>query len=116
MKWALIAPVACLFASCASREEKTEAAPPSKVGIIRLVNAVEGFTLVESTSATAIEPGADYLAIEPGGARSAGLRATAFRRHPFQVVDIVDGSPSPGDSIQRVPESRGGMEENPPLP
>lgn len=116
MRRLFLLPILCLLASCASREVPTDPPTAIRVGVVRLVNAAEGFVLVESTSAVAISPGAEYRATNAAGERTAALRATPLRRHPFQVADIIEGAPSPGDTVQRVEQTTAATDEKPSAP
>ena len=73
---------------------------PLLVGRISLVNADDGFVLIDAASAPAARAGANWRAYS-GDAISAELRATDVRRRPWIVADIVSGEPQKGDTVMQ---------------
>lgn len=75
------------------------ASPLVEVGSIRLVNATEGFVLIDATRRSMLSPRTGLVVIE-GGERVAVLKMTDLQAPPFVIADIVSGSPSAGQRVQ----------------
>lgn len=70
---------------------------PLFVGTITLVNADEGFALIDSGSSPS-PPAGTVITSRTAGLDSGELRVTEVRRHPFAIADIVKGKPHKGDA------------------
>ncbi len=103
--------LAALVSGCAMirrspREERKEDAekiaaarrPLQSVGKIAVVNAKDGFVLIDSGSHPAPPSGAK-LRSYTGAVESAELKASDVQRRPFVVADIISGTPQQGDEV-----------------
>ncbi len=101
--------LALFLSSCAtSREEQTVEAPVKApevhrlVGVISTVNREHGFVLIHSND---LRPAGSSLMTLPSqeGVAQAHLRVSREQRPPFLIADIMDGIPSPGESVVDAP-------------
>jgi hypothetical protein len=110
-RWLLIAVVAVTQGSCStsrwrgkrkSSPDDIAAAqarrPLQRIGVVTLVNEADGFVLIDSGSLPTPADGA-RLRSYTGPVASGELKASAVRRRPFVVADIVEGTPRAGDEI-----------------
>lgn len=72
--------------------------PVQRVGVVTLVNEEDRFVLIDNGSVAPPAIGAKLLSYS-GDTPSAELKASAVRRRPFTVADVVNGSPRVGDEI-----------------
>lgn len=73
---------------------------PLLVGRIALVNASDGFVLIDAATASLARSGASWRAYS-GDAISAELRSTDVKRRPWVIADIVSGEPQTGDTVMQ---------------
>lgn len=106
-----LAPLGKIFPK---KERPPAAIPPQWAGTIRMVNAAEKFVLVESTGAETLSPGENYLSVADGR-ETATLLMTGLRNPPFQIADIVSGTPAAGEKIY-LPRSSAPANPQPPPP
>lgn len=101
--------LAPFLSSCAtSRKEQTVEAPLKKpevyrlVGVISTVNREHGFVLIHSND---LRPAGSSLMTLPSqeGVPQAHLRVSREQRPPFLIADIMEGIPSPGESVVDAP-------------
>ena len=75
--------------------------PLQRLGMVALVNEEERFVLIDSGALPTPSTGA-LLASYSGPTLSAQLKASAVRRRPFVVADVLEGAPRVGDDIFEV--------------
>lgn len=80
------------------KETPPAAAPPQWIGTIRLVNAADGYVLVDTTSGVAVAAGQELRSVG-NDTESGVVRVSPDRNPPFFLADIVSGRPRVGDRI-----------------
>ena len=102
---AVLAPGCALWRRPLTGKKKAEAEkiaaarrPLQSVGKIAIVNAKDGFVLID-TGSHAVPPAGARLRGYTGPVESAELKAGDVQRRPFVVADIVSGTPQQGDEV-----------------
>lgn len=71
-----------------------------QLGRVALVDEAQHFALIETATVQAPAVGT-VLRVYSGNAVAAEMRATAVRRRPFLVADLVSGQPGKGDVVMQ---------------
>ncbi len=75
-----------------------QALPPQVIGVVKMVNAADGFVLIDAVSFAGTEPGTQLICIA-NQKETAILRMSTLKTPPFLIADIASGHPSPGDKV-----------------
>lgn len=86
--------------AAAARASEESHRRPLLVGQVAMVNAEDGFVLVDAATVTTVRAGTIWRTYT-GTAVSAELRATEVRRRPWVVADIVSGIPQKNDTVMQ---------------
>ena len=89
---------ASVFKKRKKLERIVAVAQPIFIGTITLVNAENGFVLIDNGRLPAPQTGAALTGFS-SGAPSAELTATEVRKRPFIIADIRSGTPLKGDRV-----------------
>lgn len=106
-----LAPLGRIFPK---KERPPAAVPPQWSGTVRMVNTAEKFVLVESNGTLPLLPGENYLSVADGR-ETATLLMTSLRNPPFQIADLVSGTPAAGEKIY-LPRGSAPANPQPPPP
>jgi hypothetical protein len=75
-----------------------QAQVPRLVGVVKTVNTVDRFVLIDATTFQGAEAG-DLLVCIRDQKETANLRMSTLKNPPFLIADIASGTPSPGDRV-----------------
>jgi hypothetical protein len=95
----LILLILSLIGACTTPPEQRQASSRPPVGIIRSVNQAERYVVYEAEFQ--LSAGSKMRILRDG--KTVGqLQAGTFRRQKFQVADLLEGRPLPGDLAEPI--------------
>ncbi|HRJ73079.1 MAG TPA: hypothetical protein PLS03_12720, partial [Terrimicrobiaceae bacterium] len=86
-----------VFTLIPKKKRPPQAQPPRLIGVVKMVNAQDGFVLIDAVTQSASH--GDLLVCINAQKETANLRMSNLKNPPFLIADIASGTPAPGDRV-----------------